>query len=446
MDGSSGNERLTAETDTVRRPLVSRSFELGDVSFGAVLNGTEQARVQWATPGGFEAAGCGVATTFAATGPDRFQTIQQTATEAFAGVDHDGPAESRPRAFGGLSFHDTHDPAWPWEGFDGAWFVVPHVQITRGDAGTWLTITGDDEAAVADSSTRWQAHLEQAPTMRPSGHRPGIVESKQTTTREEWIQGVKQALEQIDRGELEKVVLAQALSAELESPIDVPATLERLRRQYANCYRFLVDPGTDAAGTFFGAPPERLLSMHGAALETEALAGSVPRGETLEEDEAYAKTMRESHKVQHEHGLVVKTIREQLRPLGEVLTGKQTTRQLATIQHLQTPITATLAEDTHILEIVDALHPTPAVGGLPPAVAWETIRSIEPFDRGWYAAPVGWFDAEGDGEFAVAIRSGVATGKTVTLFAGNGIVADSDPADEWEEAQLKFRPILDELR
>jgi len=120
---------------------------------------------------------------------------------------------------------------------------------------------------------------------------------------------------------------------------------------------------------------------------------------------------------------------------------------LATIQHLQTPIEATLEGDRHVLEIVEALHPTPAVGGgVPPDAAWETIRDAEPFDRGWYAAPVGWFDAAGDGEFAVALRSGVASDETVTLFAGNGIVADSDPDDEWDEVQLKFRPILDELR
>ncbi len=448
MDQSSSNTRHTLATDagTEPRPLQSRSLELGDVSFGAVLNAAERPRVQWATPTGLEIVGCGVATTFRATGADRFETIRSLADETFATLTHDGPHESRPRAFGGLSFHDTHDPKWPWEGFDGASFVVPHIQLTREANRTWLTATGDSDREITDCLERWRDRLESLPTMRPSGSGPGILSSTQTTTREEWIGGVKRALEIIDRGELQKVVLAQALSAELPERIDVPATLERLRRVYPNCYRFLIDPSNANAGTFFGAPPERLVAKRGNTLETEALAGSVPRGDTLEEDEELITSMRESEKVQHEHGLVVETIREQLAPLGAVTIGEQTARQLATIQHLQTPIRATLTDDRHVLEIVDALHPTPAVGGLPPTLAWETIRSIETFDRGWYAAPVGWFDADGDGEFAVAIRSGVTTGETVTLFAGNGIVADSDPADEWEEVQLKFRPILDELR
>lgn len=444
MDRSSSDRRLGTNASQERRSLVSRSFELGDVSFGAVLEAADRPRVQWATPDGLEVVGCGVAARLTATGPDRFSTIRARADRTFDALDHDGPEESRPRAFGGLSFHDTHEPNWPWEGFDAASFVVPQIQITRDDGGTWLTVTDDDADTVADVVEHWREQLTALPAMRPSGTGPGIVTSRQTTTHEEWTQGVQQALDQIDRGGLEKVVLAQALSAELEGPIDVPATLERLRRQYPNCYRFLIDPGE--GGTFFGAPPERLVSKHGRSIETEALAGSVSRGETREEDESLVEQMRESEKVQHEHGLVVETIRDQLTPLGEVTIGEQTVRRLATIQHLQTPIRATLTDDRHVLEIADALHPTPAVGGLPPALAWETIRRLETFDRGWYAAPVGWFDAAGDGEFAVAIRSGIATDETVTLFAGNGIVADSNPDDEWKEVQLKFRPILDELR
>jgi menaquinone-specific isochorismate synthase len=118
---------------------------------------------------------------------------------------------------------------------------------------------------------------------------------------------------------------------------------------------------------------------------------------------------------------------------------------LTNIQHLQTPITARLDEQTHVLELVEALHPTPAVGGLPRDQALEVIAETETFERGWYAAPVGWFDAAGDGEFAVGIRSGVASDRSATLYAGNGIVADSDPHAEWNEIQPKYRPILDEL-
>jgi menaquinone-specific isochorismate synthase len=128
-----------------------------------------------------------------------------------------------------------------------------------------------------------------------------------------------------------------------------------------------------------------------------------------------------------------------------VETDERTIRKLANVQHLRTPIRATLSEERHVLDLVEALHPTPAVGGLPPELALETIRETEVFDRGWYAAPVGWIDGDGDGSFAVAIRSALARERTATLFAGAGIVDDSDPDEEWDELQLKYRPILDEL-
>jgi menaquinone-specific isochorismate synthase len=128
-----------------------------------------------------------------------------------------------------------------------------------------------------------------------------------------------------------------------------------------------------------------------------------------------------------------------------VNVGEREIKQLSNIQHLRTPITAMLDDETHVLDVVEALHPTPAVGGLPPERARTVIGETEPFDRGWYASPVGWFDAAGDGEFVVGIRSAVGGGHDATLYAGNGIVADSEPEEEWAELAPKFRPVLDEL-
>ncbi|MFC7137371.1 isochorismate synthase MenF [Halobaculum litoreum] len=191
--------------------------------------------------------------------------------------------------------------------------------------------------------------------------------------------------------------------------------------------------------------PERLVRREGEVVQTEALAGSMPRGDTPEADDEYARALLDSEKLQHEQRLVVDTICDQLAAFGTVGEGEQGIRKLTNIQHLKTPINAVLDGDTHVLELVEALHPTPAVGGLPLEAALATIRDTETWDRGWYASPVGWFDAAGDGEFAVGIRSGVAGGREATLFAGNGIVGDSDPDDEWDELQPKVRPIMDEL-
>ncbi|SEW32580.1 isochorismate synthase [Natrinema salifodinae] len=453
MDRSSGEGQLAADSASTVEPvdLVSRSRELecedDHVAVGALLRGDTASRIRWATPDGLELVGRGVAARFAAGGPDRFDRIRTQASRVFDALAHDGPEPARPRAVGGFSFHDGHEPGPPWTGFDAAAFVVPQVLLTRTDDGTWLTTVGTRADEADDRLERWTDRLAALPSNRSSGSAPapGVASTRRTTSKAAWSDQVETALDRIADGRLTKVVLAQALSVDLEGAIDVPATLERLRRQYPNCYRFLV--GREVGGTFFGAPPERLVAKRGNRVETEALAGSVPRGETPAEDREHVERMRADEKFQHEHELVVDAIREQLAPFARELTvSEQTIRRLATIQHLQTPIEAILDGDRHVLELVEALHPTPAVGGVPPDAAWETIRDTEPFGRGWYAAPLGWFDGDGDGEFAVALRSGVAADGTVTLFAGNGIVADSDPAEEWDEVQLKFRPILDELR
>ncbi|GAB3663508.1 isochorismate synthase [Halopiger thermotolerans] len=482
MDRTSGEREVegrlagdaATRTATVDGKLVSRSRELEDVSFGAIAaadadtataadaDRTDRARIQWAAPDGLELVGRGVAARFVATGPERFAEIRRRASRAFDGLEHDGPEVARPRAVGGFAFHDYHaadrsdspsesnraSSSHPtWDGFDAASFVIPRVFVVRSDEGegTWLTAVGGDAAEATARLERWHDRIADLPAMQPSGAGPGVAATRRTTSREEWRAGIEAALERIADGRLTKVVLAQALSVDLEGPIDVGATLERLRREYPNCYRFRI--GREGGTTFFGAPPERLVAKRGPRVATEALAGSAPRGETPDEDQQHADRLLESDKLRREHELVVDAIRDQLAPLAQDLdVADRTIRKLATIQHLRTPIEATLDGDRHVLEIVEALHPTPAVGGMPPDAAWETIRQTEPFDRGWYAAPVGWFDADGDGEFAVGLRSGIATDEAVTLFAGSGIVADSDPDEEWEEVQLKFRPILDELR
>jgi menaquinone-specific isochorismate synthase len=370
--------------------------------------------------------------------------VREAAIASFAGADiTDGPA--RPRFFGGGAYHDDHEMSSPWSGFRAAEFVLPRVQLVRTSDATYLTVSrGDgDEAALAADVDEAVAELEELPAMRPVGDPPGVVASRRTTTEPEWTQQVESATERIETGDLRKVVLAVALAVTLETEVTVPDALERLRRSYPDCFRFLVEP-TDEAG-FFGVPPERLVRLEGRTASTEALAGSVARGDSPEADAELAASLLESEKLQHEQGLVTEAIEDRLAPFGDLTVGEQTVRKLANIQHLETPISLSLDDEAHVLDLVAALHPTPAVGGLPPAAAERTIRETETFERGWYASPVGWFDVAGDGEFAVGIRSAVAGGRRATLFAGNGIVADSDPAAEWEEVSLKYEPILDEL-
>jgi menaquinone-specific isochorismate synthase len=443
---------LGVDGDPVATPdarLVSRTVEVPDVSFRAFLATQASPRVLWAAPDGLEIAGGGAAVRLRADGPDRFDDLRTGAAAALADVDHQGPSATRPRFVGGLSYDPDHDRAAPWESFPGAEFMLPAVQLTRTehDNATWLTVRSygvdTDGRRVGRALAAERDALARLPAMRPSGGAPGVTGTRRTTTKAEWVRQVEAALGRIADGSLRKVVLATSLEADLDEPIDVADTLERLRRTYPDCYRFLVQPADGAA--FFGPPPERLVRLDGSHVRTEALAGSVPRGADHDEDADLAAALLGSEKLQHEQRLVVDAIADQLEPLGSVREGAQGVRKLSNIQHLLTPIEADLDDDGHVLDIVEALHPTPAVGGLPLETALSTIRGTETFARGWYAAPVGWFDGDGDGEFAVAIRSAVAGGTRATLFAGSGIVADSDPDDEWDELGHKFRPVLDEL-
>jgi menaquinone-specific isochorismate synthase len=177
------------------------------------------------------------------------------------------------------------------------------------------------------------------------------------------------------------------------------------------------------------------------------LAGSIGRGKTPTEDAVLALELLNSAKNQHEHALVVESIRRRLAPLTSQLTisAQPTVLQLGYIQHLFTPIHATLNQSDGVLPILQNLHPTPALGGQPRELAMPFISQAEPVPRGWYGAPVGWLDHNLDGAFSVAIRSAITQDRRVWLYAGAGIVANSDPQAEWEETALKFKPMLNAL-
>ena len=440
---STGDEQA-AQTG---RPVAVRSCRVETVSPRDLVSALERPRLVWADGSDRIVAG-GAAATITADGSERFSTVQQAATALLSDVSTDAEP-ARPRLYGGFAFTDTHtDPGEgdPWAGYPGAEFVLPAVQIVEAEEETWLTTaaTGPDSPQRAETRlTQYTETLAELPAVEPAGP-PGITDRSYEPPRADWQGEIEEATARIRDGQLSKVVLAQALTASLAEAVEPADVLGRLAESYPDCFQFLFEP--DGAGSFFGATPERLVSVDGTSFQTEALAGSIGRGETTDEDEWLASQLRESDKNTHEHEIVVETIEDQLAPFtDEITTGARQIRKLANVQHLQTPMGGTLDEEYHVLELVEALHPTPAVGGLPPDRALETIRETEVFDRGWYAAPVGWFDADGNGTFSVAIRSALAREQQATLFAGAGIVADSDPDEEWDELQLKYRPILDEL-
>ncbi|ALG82187.1 isochorismate synthase [Halanaeroarchaeum sulfurireducens] len=440
--------------------LVSRSVSIPPTALRDVLRLDRPIHAAVTAPDGPTVVASGSAATATAEGADRFAGIRETATTVYETVDDDSvPDGARPRFVGGFAFHDRHERAHPWDDFPGAWFALPSVQIVLGEDGGWITATGNrDERSPSEIVATAESVRDGLVSGGPAEETPGVSSVVRETTLEEWTEQLEGALSRIDAGDIEKVALAQTLRANLEAQFPLASVIERLGETYPDCFLFALRPGAGytepthsgeqapPVPTFFGASPERLVTKAGDTVRTGALASTVGRGDTETEDDRLADRLRTDEKFQREHRVVVESIREQLTPVARnVQTGSRTVRRLDSVQHLYTPIEATATAD-HVLAVVTALHPTPAVGGLPPDVALETIRNTETFDRGWYAAPVGWFDEEGDGTFAVGIRSAVGEDREATLFAGNGIVADSDPVAEWEEVQLKYEPILDALR
>ena len=263
---------------------------------------------------------------------------------------------------------------------------------------------------------------------------------------EGYADAVRAATARIRAGELRKVVLARQIEVRAGRNLDPVLLAARLRSVDPDAYTFVAPT---ANGTLVGASPELLLSRRGREVRSNPLAGSAPRSGDPEEDRHNGRTLEASSKDREEHAIVVEAVADALQPFCENLAWDPEPVLLPTanVWHLSTRFTGTLREPPpDVLELVATLHPTPAVGGAPRAVALAAIQELEPFERGAYAGPVGWVDAEGDGEWAIALRCAEIEGDRATLYAGAGIVAGSDPDTELGETERKFRAFLDALR
>ena len=425
-------------------------------------------RFYWAEPGdGLTLAGAGIAAQLVAapTLPDdaerlpaqRFADIETQARALFdraivqpmTGGATDAAHLARPRLFGGFAFQDDFVPDNTWSVFNSAEFILPHYQLAQQAGATFLTINalvGPDEdldEAVRGLSEALAARLATAPS-QPFA--PFVRASlRYPMTRAMWDEMIGHATTAIGDGAIEKVVLARVCEVRAEDTIDAAAPLAALDAHYGDSFRFLFEPCPHHA--FLGATPELLVRVAGRAVTTMALAGSAARGATPDEDESLAAQLLASAKDRHEHQLVVDAIRAHLANAAGDLDVPAAPRvlKLRNIQHLLTPIAGHLRRPEGVLRLARRLHPTPAMGGVPPERALAWLRDAEPVPRGWYAAPIGWLDAALDGVFAVGIRSAVTQHDRAWLYAGAGIVAGSSPEREWAETALKFRPMLGAL-
>ena len=435
--------------------VLSCSIPCSGLSFAEFLAAAEgQARYYWETQGGSVTfAGADTAVELIAWGEERFQKIADGARQLFARayVRDEGNPYAGPRLFGGFAFRGDFTPDNTWSIYAPAWFVLPHYQLVSIAGEKWLTINAqipleeDPAALVADLQAALRKKITElkARAWPASAVRRSVLQSiDYPMTYAMWRDMVTSATNRICAGDLNKVVLSRAAELRFHSPVNILPILRQLAADYPECYRFLFEPRPHYA--FYGASPELLADVRGSQVRTMALAGSMARGETAAEDTRLGDSLLSSAKDRHEHQIVVDKIRERLEPRTASLEiPPPQLLKLRNIQHIHTPIAGILREQTGILPLIQALHPTPALGGDPRAMAMALIRDLEPIPRGWYGAPVGWIDANLDGQFTVAIRSAVAQESRAWIYAGAGIVADSQPEGEWEETALKFRPMLD---
>jgi menaquinone-specific isochorismate synthase len=400
----------------------------------------------WAPASEGETCALGSAFTLTARGAERFHDIQRQANNVWPLLDQSAAdrAAPAPSFFGGFAFQAGRAETKLWQDFGDARFVLPQVSYLKTSEGAWLrVIARAQDLSNRDFRAELDGRLRRALRALFEPNASGRAEPVRTLGRQErspeaWAQLIAAIQAEIASGRAQKIVAARRVSLSLDRELLPSLVQSRLRDDAPESTRFAFRVG---AATFLGATPEGLLRKRGAELTTEAVAGSVSA-----DDDASATRLLESGKDSREHEFVVSEILRLLGPLTtELAPGKREVHRLRTVLHLRTPIRGRLREASHVLDLVGKLHPTPAVGGVPTEAAIDFITRHEPDERGWYAGPVGWFDAAGDGRFVVALRSGVVAGKHAELYAGAGIVQDSNAPSEFAETRWKLAALLGAL-
>lgn len=398
-------------------------------------------------------AGAEAVASFTGEGEDRFvqagawvrATLKNTIAVGAVNLPFGGPV-----FFSAFGFEET---AAAGAAFPSARVFVARWQVARVEdrsVAVANTMIGPDSDIAAAAERIWRARekfsaFDYTEPAFDGALEGGLAGENEVGGETSYATNVERGVAAIRAGRYRKIVLARARDLHATTQFHPLRALNELRQHFPDCYVFSV--GNGAGSSFIGASPERLAAGSDGRLRTEALAGSAPRGRTAVEDAMLARQLLASEKDVREQGLVLESILRRLAVVGisapEV--GKPRVRQLPNVQHLCTPVEATLPEGADLLAIVGELHPTPAVGGTPREAAVAHLRELEPFARGLYAGALGWVTSSGDGEFFVGIRSAQIDGRAARVFAGAGIVEGSTPEREFVETELKMRALREAL-
>lgn len=350
-------------------------------------------------------------------------------------------------AIGGMSFDPLRKPAKLWKNYPTSQLTIPEYLIVKNKTDYYLTINkyiqaNDNIEMILTEIARLKAIILESESTIDQVNQHVIA--KQEIKKEQWLASVEEAVNTIKRNEANKIVLAREIRIKLNEPANIALILQNLLDRQANSYIFAFEHDTDC---FIGASPERLIKVEKDYLLSTCLAGTAPRGKTPAEDKQIADELLMDDKNREEHDYVVQMITKNITsvcdnidmPDGPVVL------PLRNLQHLYTPISARLKPKYTVFDLIQRLHPTPALGGVPRTESLAFIREHEVLDRGWYGSPVGWLDSNQNSEFVVAIRSGLVQKDEVSLFAGCGVMRDSNAEMEYEETNVKFLPMLNAL-
>lgn len=354
--------------------------------------------------------------------------------------------ELQPILFGGFTFDPENTTVGEWDDFPESYFTVATYQLMIRNDKAYVSIhlitDGENATPQFEELRKERDHLIHAAQVKEvkTYVKPQIT-SYSEPHKEAYMQSIDAVTAKIKAQEADKVVIARSLALQFEEAVSSPQILSHVVNEQPESYLFGIERNDML---FFGASPERLVKVENGRAYSSCIAGSIKRGATSEEDQSLGTSLLQDNKNRGEHHYVVEMITETFEKNCITVKVPQQPKllKIRDIQHLYTPVEGQLAEGATILQLVKDLHPTPALGGVPRQNSMSIIRESEPMNRGLYAAPIGWLDADGNGEFAVAIRSAALVGNQAYLYAGGGIVADSEAQSEYEETLVKFRPML----
>lgn len=379
-------------------------------------------------------------------GPARFISTDKKLKELSGKLISNNGFKNIPHFIGGMKFTVEHSDE-DWKDFSDTNWFIPEILIYRLEEKTFLVYNHYVEQSFSKSrviekfSRRTESLFQIKNGINNSFPRITRSSGLSPKDKKKWKQMINLALEKINDRKINKIVLARKVELILSDEFNLSASLILLKNDYPECAVFAFHKGNS---TFFGATPELLTRIYDNKIEVDAIAGSIDRGGTNEEDNKFESDLLNSKKDFNEHQYVLEHLITNLKNISKNISFSDApeVKKLKNIQHLFTKISAELKDNTGLMNLLKQLHPTPAVCGFPKDAALNLIKKIENQRRGLYSGIIGWFNFNNEGEFSVSIRSALTKGNKLIAYAGSGIVEGSEPDSEFEETELKLKPIL----